>query len=216
VPDPSSRSRKQWFSQCRTVTHREWVRLGVKTEVTDQARKFQAFLVIALLSVPCFAQKIEVGHDKSTDFSRYKSFTLHVPETSGTPFLYMTVVSTITTEIESKGLAKMESNGDLEVRAIGSFDYGSGGPLTADACQNCKAPLVDPMEWTGKMAAPGLSSTPLPKGVLELVFVDPATNKVVWAGTVAQKLDPEKKQKSLEKAQAAVKKLLMNYPPTGK
>lgn len=109
----------------------------------------------------------------------------------------------------------MATDGDLILRASGGFDYGlnSDAGFTSDSCKNCQAPLVDPMEWTGKMAPPGSLGSPLPKGVLQLTFVDRATNKVVWSGTVVQKLDPEKKNKSLELAHAAVTKLLMKFPP---
>jgi len=171
---------------------------------------------MAMLSVSCcFAQKIEVGFDKSIDFSRYKSYTFHPPETTGRPILYMTVVSSIRGAVESKGLVSKDDDGDLMLTMSGGFKYGAGGDagLTSDPCPNCKAPLVDPMEWTGKMAPPGASGTGLPQGVLELTFVDRATNKVVWAGIVSQKLDPDKKQKSLEKVHAAIQKLLTEFPP---
>ncbi len=184
--------------------------------MTDTGRKLQVFFVIWVLSLSwCFAQKINVGYDKSVDFSRYKSYSLQIPEATGRPFLYMTVVSTIQSEVESKGFARQDTEGDLVVRANGSLEYGLNSDIgfTSDSCRNCKAPLVDPMEWTGKMAPPGSSGSPLPKGALELIFVDRVSNKVVWAGTVMEKLDPEKKEKSLEKAHAAIKKLLMEFPP---
>jgi hypothetical protein len=183
--------------------------------VISRTGKLQTLLWIGILSATCFGQKVKVGHDKTVDFSKYKSYTFHVPEATGRPFLYMTVVSSIKTEVEAKGLTSVENDGDLTLTANGGFDYGSNSDmgLTPDSCTNCKAPLVDPMDWTGKMGPPGSSGTGHPKGVLELIFVDRASNKVVWAGTVEQKLDPEKKQKSLEKAQAAIKKLLVEFPP---
>lgn len=180
-----------------------------------RSKAFVVFSTVAILSIPCFAQKVKVGYDKSADFSRYKSYTFHEPATTGRPILYMTVVSTIRSEVEAKGLVSKENDGDLTLIAHGSLGYGakSDAGFTADSCANCKAPLVDPMEWTGKMAPPGVSGSGLPEGVLELTLVDRESNKVVWAGTVEQKLDPEKKQKSLEKAHAAIKKLLMEFPP---
>ena len=51
------------------------------------------------------------------------------------------------------------------------------------------------------------------KGTLELDFVDHATNKVVWTGSVVQKLNPDKKDKSLQQIAAAINKLLAEYPP---
>lgn len=182
------------------------------------ARTFPILLAAAMLSTGCVAQKVKVGHDKGVDFSRYKTYTFTEPETTGRPILYMTVVSTIRSELEARGLVSAPNDGDLTVLANGSFNYGlnSDAGFTSDSCANCKAPLRDPMEWTGQAAPPGVSGSPLPQGVLELRFVDRAKNKLVWDGTVMQKLDPEKKQKSLEKAQAAIKKLLADFPPKNK
>ena len=182
------------------------------------ARTFPILLAAGMLYAGCFAQKVETGHDKSVDFSKYKTYTFTEQQTTGRPILYMTVVSTIRSELESKGLVSADKDGDLTVIAAGSFNYGlnSDAGFTSDSCANCKAPLRDPMEWTGRMAPPGGGGSPLPRGVLELQFVDRAANKLIWAGTVVQKLDPEKKQKSLEKAHAAIQKLLADFPPKNK
>ena len=56
----------------------------------------------------------------------------------------------------------------------------------------------------------------VPDATLLLEFVDRAANLIVWAGTVTQKLDIEKKTKSLELADKAVAKLLKQFPPTSK
>jgi Domain of unknown function (DUF4136) len=183
-----------------------------------RARAFQILVLVAVFSVGCFGQKVNLGYDKSVDFSKYKTYTFPEPSLTGRPILYMNVVSTIRSELEAKGLVSVDKDGDLTVIAKGGFNYSSGSDagLTTDSCPNCKAPLRDPLEWTGKAAPPGISSTPLPKGVLALNLVDRATNKLVWSGTVMQKLDPEKKQKSLEKAHAAIKKLLAEFPPKSK
>jgi hypothetical protein len=178
-------------------------------------RKLPFVLVVGMLSIPCgFAQKVKMGYDKSVDFSKYKSYTWQEPGIQSRPFLYTTVAGSIRNELEGKGLARMEKDGDLTVIARGGLGFGlSGSDVTADSCQNCKKPLADPMEWTGKTAPPGASGAPLPEGTLELELVDRATNKVVWNGTVTQKFDPEKQKQALERAANAIKKLLMEYPP---
>jgi len=184
-----------------------------------RARAFQILVVAGALSAGCFGQKVNVGYDKSVDFSKYKTYTFTEPAmASGRPVLYMTVVSTIRSELEARGLASVDKDGDITVMANGGFTYGvnSDSGFTSDSCGNCKAPLQDPMEWTGKMAPSGSSGSPLPKGILALKLIDRETNKLVWAGTVMEKLDPEKKQKSLEKAHAAIQKLLADYPPKRK
>jgi Domain of unknown function (DUF4136) len=168
-----------------------------------------------MLSITCgFAQKVKVGYDKSVDFSKYKSYTWQEPGTESRPFLYATVAGSIRSELEAKGLARMEKDGDLTVITSGGIGYGlSGAGVTADSCQNCQKPLADPMEWTGKTAPPGISGAPLPEGTLELELVDRASNKVVWSGMVTQKFNPEKQKQALERAGNAIKKLLMEFPP---
>ena len=189
--------------------------------MNSNLRKLAVLLAFATLTVACgFAQKVETGYDKSADFSKYKTYTLQEPanQSTGRPILYITVMGTIRGELESKGLVSKETDGDLTVIPAGSLDYGLGSAsgFTADSCSNCKKPLADPSEWTGTQAPPGSSGRPTPKGVLELDIVDRATNKVVWSGTVQQKLDPNKKQQSLEKVGTAIKKLLADFPPKGK
>jgi hypothetical protein len=56
----------------------------------------------------------------------------------------------------------------------------------------------------------------VPEGALMFTFIDRKTNKIVWTGTVTQKLDIENKKKSMELAEKAVTKLLMKFPPEKK
>jgi hypothetical protein len=43
--------------------------------------------------------------------------------------------------------------------------------------------------------------------------VERESNKLVWSGTVVQKLDERKKEESLQKIASAVTKLLTEFPP---
>jgi len=187
--------------------------------MNSDMKKLQVLMVVITLLIPCgFAQKIKVGYAKGTDFSKYKSYTLQLPETqSSRPLLYASVVGSIRQGIEAKGLVSKEKDGDLTVIAAGGLDYGLGTKdVLADTCDRCKAPAIDPMEWAGYNPPPGSSGKPRPDGVLELQFVDRTGNKVVWTGSVMQKLDPAKRDQSLEKIGAAINKLLMEYPPKAK
>ena len=169
-------------------------------------------------STCAFAQKVNAGYDKSIDFSRYKTYTLEPPTTQpAKPLLYMSVVGSIQNELEAKGLMSKDADGDLTMIVSGGLDYGLGDMSMTDPCPNCKAPLVDPKEWTRKSAPPGgVGGKAQPKGNLQVSFVDRVANKTVWSGTVNQKLDPDNKEKSLKKATEAVKKLLAEFPPAKK
>jgi hypothetical protein len=170
-----------------------------------------------MMSSACgFAQKIKVGYDKSADFSKYRSYTWHAPPITQTrPLLRVNVIGAIRSELETKELVSMDKDGDLTLITQGGIDYGFGNSsgVTDDSCANCQKPLVDPMQWTGQMGPPGGGGAGLPKGTLELRFIDRVSNKVVWDGTVVQKLDPDKKEQSLEKVNTAIHKLLLEFPP---
>jgi Domain of unknown function (DUF4136) len=177
-------------------------------------RKLQVVFAFLMLSSNfTVAQKVKVEYDKSVDFSKYKSFTLQEPGTTPTrPILYASVMGTIKQDLEAKGLTSVES-GDLTVIPKGGLGYDlTGAPQPDNSCPTCKAPARDP-QWPAYMPPPGGGGTGRPKGTLELDVVDRAANRVVWAGTVTQKLDPEKKDESLQKIYAAINKLLAEYPP---
>jgi Domain of unknown function (DUF4136) len=181
-------------------------------------RKLQVILaVVAMCSTCAHAQKVKVGYDKSADFSKYKSYTLQEPSAPiSRPLLHASVMGSINHGLETRGLAGVQKDGDLTVIPEGGLDYGLDSPVgaTADSGNSrTQKPAVDVQLWAGFMPPPGSSGKGLPEGTLQLTIVDRATNKVVWTGLVVQKLDPAKKEQSLDKVAAAINKLLMEYPP---
>lgn len=182
------------------------------------SRRVLVFIMgLALYSASGIAQKVKVGFDKTADFSKYKSYSVQHPgKDPAMPMLYAHVVGSIEQELSGKGLARAEKDGDLILVLIGGTDYGLGSfEMNAD-CGSCKAPLLDPSDWPGSTAPPGVGGKPMPNGVVELNFVDRATGKTVWTGWVEQKLDVEKKSKAFDKADKAIQKLLKDFPPKGK
>ena len=67
--------------------------------------------------------------------------------------------------------------------------------------------------WTGADGSAVAAGPFVGQGTLVLQFVDRGENKVIWSGTVAQKLDPENKKKSLDLVDKAIVKLLKEFPP---
>lgn len=170
---------------------------------------------VCTISENALAQKVKVGYDKSVDFSRYKTYTLQQPPTPpNRPILYASIAGSIKNELEAKGLASVEKEGDLTLIATGGLDYGlpSATNVTSDSDPRGQAPQVDVLLWAGFKPPPGSAGKSLPDGTLELTFVDRATNKAVWSGIVLQKLDPAKKEQSLQRIGTAINKLLMEFP----
>jgi hypothetical protein len=176
-------------------------------------------LVLLLLPVSAFTQKTNVGYDKSADFSKYKSYTWAEPTTPPTrPLLYVIVVGTIEYELEAKGLKRVEKDGDLILVPGGGMEFGlnnaAGTPIIPS--YSGVPPGINATMWTGAGAPSNLMAPYVPEGTLMLNFVDRAANKVVWTGTVKEKLDNENKKKSLERVDKAITKLLSQFPPTRK
>jgi hypothetical protein len=173
-------------------------------------------LAIATLFVlSASAQKVKVGFDKSADFSKFKTYSLVLPKRqTSRVLLYESVMGSIKQELDEKGLHQQETGGDLTVIPKGGVEYGLGSynPL-ADTCEKCQAPLQDPVQWSGSAPPSGSSGKPQPKGTLEVDMVDRETNKLVWSGTVVQKLEPTNVDKSLELVGKAINKLFTEYPP---
>jgi hypothetical protein len=183
--------------------------------VPDRSGRVLVFMLgLALCTTPSFGQKVKVGFDKTAEFSKYKSYSLQKPtHDPAMPLLYGHLVGSIEQELAAKGVAHVEKDGDLVLTLTGGTNFGLEEVATTSDCGNCKAPLLDPADWPGSTAPPGVGGKPMPRGVVELNFVDRATQKSVWTGWVEQKIDPEKKSKAFDKADQAIQKLLKDFPP---
>jgi hypothetical protein len=170
--------------------------------------------VIAFAAVDTFAQKVKVGYDKGTDFSRYKTYTWQDPGMPAAwPVLYEAVVARTDVELRSRGLMKVANHGDLALIPSGGVDFGFSGQSGTPYLPTYGGPppTVNATMWTGANG-PSTVGIYVPEGTLILTFVDRSSNKTVWSGSVKQKLDHEQKHKSLELADKAVIKLLTKFP----
>jgi uncharacterized protein DUF4136 len=176
-------------------------------------------LVAALPTTGAFAQKVNVGYDKSVDFSKYSSYTWAQPAAPPTrPMLYVSTMGSIDYELKAKGLARVESGGDLILIPAGGMEFGinyaAGTPISPS--YSGSPPTIENTMWTGAGAPSNLMAPYVPEGSLMLNFVDRVANKVIWTGTVKQKVDMENKNKSLELIDKAIAKLLKDFPPQKK
>jgi len=172
------------------------------------------FAALALPLTTATAQKVKVGYDKSTDFSKFSTYSWTEPAMPPVrPELYASIVSLIDQQLHLKGLTKSPSDGDLTLMPAGGVDFGiAGGPSTPFLpTYGGPPPAFNAGMWTGA-GGPSTAGTYVPEGTLVLTFVDRATNTVIWAGSVKQKLDIERKSKSLELVDKAVIKLLKQFP----
>jgi hypothetical protein len=179
-------------------------------------RSISLLAAISLSAVVCFAQKVKVGHDKATDFSKFKTYTWADPAMPpNRPVLFEAVVARVEVELKSKGLTRVPKDGDLTLTPAGGVDFGFAGQAGTpySPTYGGAPPTLNATMWTGS-TGPSTAGVYVTEGTLALTFVDRVSNKVVWSGSVKQKLDIEQKNKSLELADKAVIKLLRRFPGT--
>ena len=185
----------------------------------EKNRIWMSVALVALVIANAAAQKVQVGYDKSVDFSRYKSYTVAEPGMQPTrPLLYASILGSVDHELNAKGFARTQSEGDLIVVPEGGSEFGlnqaAGTPISPT--YSGPPPALNATMWTGAAGYAPSVGTYVPEGALRLDFVDRTANKVVWSGTVKVKLDIEKKSKSLELIDKAIAKLLKEFPPEKK
>lgn len=173
------------------------------------SRHWSWALIILVLTTPSFstlgfAQKIKVGYDKTADFSKYKTYTWAQPDTPVTrPILYASVQGTIDDALKSKGLTRIDKNGDLTLIAAGGIGMGVNMP---------PPPNMNTTNWSGQDDPSVLMDPLVAEGSLILEFIDRTQNKMIWRGTVTENVDPEM-AKALPRIEKAIVKLLKRYPP---
>jgi hypothetical protein len=116
-------------------------------------------------------------------------------------------------ELQSKGLTKVTTDGDLMLVPSGGVGFGfAGGASTPySPTYGGPPPTLNAGMWTGS-TGPSSAGVSVQEGTLVLSFIDRGSNKMVWSGSVTQKLDIEQKDKSLELAKKAVTKLFKQFP----
>jgi hypothetical protein len=180
-------------------------------------RHIYVWLVVAMLCSSLSGQKVKTGYDKGVDFKKFQTYSWSAPEMPVTrPLLFESIVGWVDIELKTKGLTKVEQGGDLLLIPAGGMDFGvnmaAGTPILPT--YGGQPPSIDATRWTGAAgAAYGSAGPSVPEGTLALTFVDHAANKIVWNGTVTEKLDVENKKKSFDQVHKAVVKLLRTFPP---
>lgn len=176
-------------------------------------------VLIALFSIGAFAQKVDVGYDKGADFQKFKTYAWAQPTMPPTrPLLYAKIVDSVDYELEQKGLTRVDKDGDLILVPAGGMEFGlnmAAGTPILPTHEGAPA-AVNATMWTGATTGGNLMAPYVPEGSLALTFVDRVGNTVVWSGTVKEKLDIEQKNKSLQRIDRAIAKLLKKFPPPKK
>lgn len=147
---------------------------------------------------------------------KFKTFSWEQPTMPVTrPLLFESVVGSVDMDLKGKGLARVERDGDLLLIPAGAMEFGlnvaAGTPILPT--YGGPPPTIDASRWTGTGGPTQLMAPYVPEGTLVLTFIDRISNKIIWTGTVTEKLDSGNKKKSLERVDKAIAKLLKHFPP---
>ena len=168
--------------------------------------------VVWLLSAGASAQKVKVEYNKDTDFQKYKTYSWEEREQYLRPLLAAVVVGATDTQMQAKGLTKVERNGDLVVSAYGALDTDMS--IAAMPSVIYYFPPVYGYPWWGSaMYMPGSSTAIyIPKGTLVLDLADPHAKQLRWRGVAKCELNPQNKEKSLQTIEKSIEKMFKKYP----
>jgi len=179
---------------------------------------FVTMVGLLLAAVAAFGQDVRYNFDKTTDFSKFKTYKWVIIKDAAkvNDLTDKQIIAVVDGELAAKGLTKAgDDSANLYIAyqaGVGqekqftyyNSDWGYGGGWYRGG-------------WYGGMG--GMSTTTgqtstIYIGQLALDIYDSGNRDLVWRGvaskTISPKAKPEKQEKNLKKA---VKKLLKNYPP---
>ena len=141
--------------------------------------------LILLLAIPCAAQKVKTGYDKTIDFSKYKTYKFGL----GLPVANQTINQQIFANMEQSlaalGLKKADdaTKADIEVSYFG----GIGSPLTIPP----RAEYVSPAwlgYWAPVLTTMQAQTAAVVTGELQFEIRDLSSNHLVWQAYVSQNI----------------------------
>jgi hypothetical protein len=169
---------------------------------------FRSIVLIACLVVPAIvqAQKTSYDFDRTTDFSKFKTFAWVKGTPALEPFLDKRIVASIESQLAARALTRSDGNPDVYVlyhvvlgvqKSVTGFGSGAG-----------------PFGWHGGFDTFDARLNDIPVGALVIDLADAAKRELVWRGVGMNEIDvnakPEKRDAAIDKA---VEKILKNYPP---
>lgn len=161
--------------------------------------------LLLVVTGSALAQQVRVDFDKTTDFSKYKTFAWINGTPAQNPLVHQRIVSGIEAQLAAKGMRKVESNPDFVITYHAATDTQvsintmGGGPLGG---------------W--RFGAGTATVDKIPVGQLMVDIGDAHARKFIWRGTASGTISskPEKNEKALNEA---LTKMFQNFPlPPGK
>jgi hypothetical protein len=171
--------------------------------------------VAALVLLPALAQaqKTSFDFDKTTDFAKFRTYSLKDGTKVGDPLIDRRIVTAIETELAAKGLTKNDAQPDLAVVYHVAFDKQKD--ITAFNSGAAYGPYA--YRWGGGWGTTDIRVNEILVGTLVIDMADTAKSEMVWRGMGVKEVDTQAKAEKRDKTiNSAVQKILKNYPPKKK
>jgi hypothetical protein len=173
-----------------------------------------ACLVLALGLIPELeAQKVKVEYDKTTDFSKFRTYSWVQGTPLFDPQLDAYVRNSIADMLRHMGMTEAPVNAaDILVTyhaAVGT-DLNVGTALDPTFAATGGTPLPGQSIWE---TAGGAAATHVNKGSIVFEILDRAANRPVWTG-VAKDTVGDSQHERREELQKVLDKLFRSFPPT--
>jgi hypothetical protein len=166
-----------------------------------------ASVILLAAVVACSTLSTSADYNRSTDFSKYRTWAWRDQGTIKDPLVAQRVETAVANELGKKGLTRTDADPDLWVVAHGTLSqqtqvdyYNSGWGYG--------------WGWGGGTGMSTATVRQIPVGTLVIDLADARAKELVWRGTASdtlkEKATPEERAKILAEAMA---KLFADYPP---
>ncbi|MCI0409812.1 MAG: DUF4136 domain-containing protein [Acidobacteria bacterium] len=172
-----------------------------------------ASLIALVTARQAWAVSVKEDYNPATDFSKYKSFRLKRGTPSSSPLTQAKIEKAISSVLTSKGLTAAGDDAGLIIythvkigveKALDVSSFGYGGYFGWGG-------------WDGDFGGTSVNVVDVPTGTLMVDMVDSSSQQMVWrgiaSGTLPSKTTEEKSEQRINKA---VAKLLKKFPPPAK
>jgi hypothetical protein len=168
--------------------------------------------VVVLCVSVAFGQKVDVGFERDIDFKQFKTYSWAPLDPVRMPYLRLTIVSAIDTQLSQKGLMKVNNDGDVLVAYSSDMAIEASHGVSAPSYPGYAGPppSTSSTMWTGSGTA---GSVAYPKGTLVVELMDPHLGRIAWRAVGRLKLDMERKSDSLNKVNDMIVRMFEKYPP---
>ncbi len=190
--------------------------MGENLRLVSPVRRLWAFAVVLALLSPGLvtelaAKKAQINYDKTTDFSKFKTYAWVPGTPAPDPRVDKYITDSVTDVFRRSGMTEAKP-GEADIVATyhvaGSSDFSVGTALDPTYASSGGVLIPGTSVW----APSGAGSTVVRKGTITFVIVNRAANKAVWTGSAQAKLADNLGER-WGQVQKALDQLFHDFPP---